>query len=152
MNIFKWLVSRKYRYHYGMFKGVENMIWNNEFKRFKLITDREAVRREYDNARSKLYILETQLKSFPEDKAKWTDEQKRVEDKKTLIVLNIEGEKNGDGSVAKQGYKDQMRDFDLEINGSGKTNEFPKGLQGVNQQIDGLRELQALTKAYLKTL
>lgn len=150
--MFKWLFSREYRYFYKMFKGTQNMIWNNEFKRFKLSVDREKVRQEYDSDAIKLSVIEAELKSFPEDKSKWTDEQKRLEDKKTLLVQAIDGVRNGDGSIARPGHKDRMRDLDLEINGSKKTNEFPEGIQGISQDLDGLRELRLLVKKYLKSL
>ena len=135
-----------------MLQGVENMIWNNEFRRFKSKEDRESIRREYDGAQAKLSIIEAQILAFPEDKTKWTDDQKRVEDAKALLVRDIEGELNGDGTVARPGYKHKMRDLDLEIHGSPKTNEFPDGVEGIDQQIEGLRQLQALTKRYIKTL
>ena len=42
--------------------------------------------------------------------------------------------------------------FDLEVEGSWKTNEYPDGVQGLNQQIDALRELQIMLLDYLKSI
>lgn len=135
-----------------MLRGVEKMIWNNEFKKYERLLEREEIRREYDGASAKLSIVEAQIKGLPEDKSKWTDEQKRLEDQRVILSGDINGLVDGNGNKTKLGYKDQMRDIDLEVYGSGRTNEFPDGLAGINQNLDSIRKLQAITKAYVKTL
>ena len=144
--------SQKKKYFKKKLHGVQCMIWVTEFKKEKTIALRESVRQEYDGATAKLQVLETQIKSLPEDQTKWTDEQKRILDQKTLLVRDIEGVRNGDGTVARLGYKDHMKDLDLEIYGSPKTNEFPDGVNGMTQQIEGLHELKGILKKFIKTL
>ena len=128
------------------------MIWDLEFKREKTSILRENIRHEYDGACAKLQIIETQIKSLPEDKTKWTDEQKRLEDQKVLLLQDIEGVRNGDGTVAKPGYKDVMGEMDVQISGSDKTQEYPDGINGIAQQIQGLRELQQILRNYIKRI
>lgn len=133
-------------------EGVQKMIWDLEFKREKTSILRENTRKEYDGACSKLQVIETQIKALPENKKDWTDEQKRLEDQKVLLVQDIEGVRNGDGSVAKPGYKDVMGEMDVQIHGSGKTQEYPDGINGIAQQIQGLRELQQILKMFIKKI
>jgi hypothetical protein len=116
------------------------MIWDLEFKREKTLMIREEVRREYDGTTAKLNVVETQIKSLPEDRKLWTDEQRRLDDKK--ILLEKDREK----------YIQQMKVMDLDVHGSKKTNEFPDGVDGITQQLEALRELQGILKSYIKTL
>lgn len=146
------MFNKKKKYFKKKLDAVVCMTWDLEFKREKTLQMREDLRREYDGACAKLQVIETQLAALPEDKTKWTDEQKRLEDQKTLLVRDIEGVKNGDGTVARAGYKDSLRDLDLEVHGSKKTNEFPDGLNGMDQQIEGLVSLQGHLKQFIKTL
>ena len=133
-------------------EAVQRMIWDLEFKRFKVSVARERTRHTLDGANAKLQIIETKISSLPPDQSSWTDEQKRILDEKTLLVQDIDGLRNGDGSVARMGYKDMLKDMDLEIHGSGKTQEFPDGVNGIAQQIEALRDLQSVLRQYLKQL
>ena len=144
--------NQKKNYFKKKLEGVQKMIWDLEFKREKTSVLRENLRREYDGACAKLQIIETQIKSLPEDKQKWTDEEKRLEDQKVLLLQDIEGERNGDGTVAKPGYKDMMQEMDVQISGSGKTQEYPDGINGIAKQIQGLRELQQILRMYMRKI
>lgn len=146
------MFNQKKKYFIKKLEGVQKMIWDLEFKTEKVSVVREGLRREYDGAKAKLESIENRIKTFPIEKTKWTDEQKRVEDEKNVLILNIEGLRNGDGSISRAGYKDHLRDLDLEINGSPKNKEFPEGLNGIVQQIVGLRELQGILKMYIKKI
>ena len=146
------MFNQKKKYFKKKLEGVQKMIWDLEFKREKTSILRENIRKEYDGAYSKLQVIETQIKALPEDKKEWTDEQKRLEDQKVLLVQDIEGVRNGDGSVAKPGYKDVMGEMDVQIHGSEKSQEYPDGINGIAQQIQGLRELQQILRMYIKKI
>lgn len=126
--------------------AIMKMVADMEFKREKSLVIREGVRQEYDNVKSKLDIINTQLKSFPElkegedKKLKWTDEQNRVDDERVLLEKELSALIN------------QMEGIDLDVNGSRKTNDYPDGYQGLNQQLEALRELLTIVKGYIKTL
>lgn len=133
-------------------QAVQYQIWDFDFKKEKTLEIREGIRQEYDGALARLATVEAQIKSLPEDQTKWTDEQKHLLDTKALLLRDIEGEKNGDGSIARAGYKDILKSMDLEVYGSGKTNEYPDGVNGIDQQLDALRDLYGKLTNYIKTL
>src|SRR3990167_195870 len=120
--------------------GVQCMIWDLEFKRFKTLYVREQIRQEYDGLRSKLEILKTQLASEKDKSSLSVDEFKRLEDTQVTLDKDIERKKQ------------QMAGLDVEINGAKPSAENPEGHQGINETIEALRELQNVTKAYIKDL
>jgi len=116
------------------------MIEDLLFKRFKTREIREDIRQEYDNQKSKLSLLESQIKA---EEAKPTMEKgdfARLGDEKVLLERDIER------------YLQQMKALDLEIQGSNPTAEFHDGVQGINDQLDALRELAEMLKEYIKNL
>lgn len=116
------------------------MIEDLLFKRFKTREIREDIRQEYDNQKSKLSLLESQIKA---EEAKPTMEKgdfARLGDEKVLLERDIER------------YLQQMKALDLEIQGSKPTAEFHDGVQGINDQLDALRELAEMLKEYIKNL
>lgn len=138
-------VSRLYLTHKktskkGHFKqklqGVQEMIWDLQFKVFKTREIREDIRREYDQMVSRLVSLDNQLKNFPEDGN--IDEKKRIEDQITLATRD------------RDRFLAQMKQLDLEIEGSKPTNEYPDGVSGVNARIDSLRELEGMLKDWIE--
>lgn len=133
-------MNKKKDYFKKKLEGVQRMIWDNEFKREKTLMIREEVRVNYDNTKAKLDVVETQIKALPEDKKKWTDEQKRLED--TKIILDKDAER----------AVEQLKGLDLEVYGSLKTNQFPEGHDGIDQTLDALRELQGMIKSYITKL
>lgn len=147
-KLFDW----KYKYFRKKLHGVECMLADIEFKRFKSLEIREDVRLAYDNTQAKIQQLNEQIKTFPEIKAteevarekekkeKWTDEQGRVEDQRILL------ERDRDRYLA------QMKQIDLDVHGSPKTNEYPDGVSGIDDQIDSLQELKGMVKSYIKSL
>src|SRR3990167_2785446 len=114
-------------------KGVLNLILDLEFKRFKTQEIREDIRREYDNKKSRLSVLEERIKVGPQ-KGEDIGEFKRLEDTKVILERDIGR------------YEGQMKQLDLEVAGSNPTAEYPDGVQGINQQIDNLRELSEMLK------
>lgn len=121
-------------------KGVQCMIWDLEFKRFKTQYVREQIRQEYDQLRSKLEILKTQIAAEKDKPSLSVDEFKRLEDQEVLLNKDIERK------VA------QMKGLDVEISGARPSAENPEGHQGLNETLDALRELKDVTTSYLKTL
>lgn len=134
------MFNKKRKYFNWKLNAVQKMIWDMEFKREKTLMIREGIRNEYDAIQSKLHIVNTQIEALPVNKEKWTDEQKRLDDQKILLIRDSERLVN------------QMKSLDLEVYGSKKTNEYPEGVDGIDQQLDALRELQAMIKGYIKSL
>lgn len=146
------MFSQKKKYFKKKLQAVQGQLWDWEFKKEKTIMVRESIRQEYDGAQARLASIDSQIKSLPENKTKWTDEQKRLEDQRILLVRDIEGEVDGQGTKTRNGYKDTLMALDFEVNGSPKTNQFPEGLNGINQQLDALRELKEMLIQFIKTL
>ena len=134
MNIFSW----QYRYFQSKIRGVEKMILDLEFKRFKTLEIREEVRQVYDNTQSRLSVLLEQIKKETETPTLEKGDFARLEDQKVLMERDIER------------YKKQMDGLDLEVNGSKPTNEYPEGIQGINSQLESLHELKLMLRDYLK--
>ena len=120
--------------------GVQAMIWDLLFKRAKTQSIREDIRVEFDNLKSKLSTLETQIETQKKTPTMEAGDIARLDDQKVLLDKDIER------------LLAQMKGLDLEVSGSKATNEYPDGVQGINQQIDALRELQIMLKSYLKEL
>ena len=157
--MFNW----KRRYFKNKLRGVEKTICDLEFKRFKTREIREEVRQEYDHAKAGIAALEAQIraqKANPDQvcpKHSPTpgkegpceceykgplskDEVERLYDK--IELLNRDSGR----------YLEQMKGLDLEVSGSGPTEEYPEGIQGINQQLEALRELKAMIKDYQRQL
>lgn len=134
------MFNKKKKYFNRKLEGVQKTIWDFEFKREKTLMLREEVRKEFDGSQAKLDIISRQISSLPQDKSKWLDEQKQLEDKKVLLERDIER------------LKDQMKGLDLDVSGSKPTNDFPEGIEGINQQLDALRELQVMVKDFISKI
>lgn len=116
--------------------GVQRMVWDLEFKRFKTREIREEVRQTYDNQKSRQFSLKEQLNNKElkkEELANIKDEIERLD-------------------VQLKRYEEQMKGLDLEVEGSKPTNELPDGHDGINQTLDSLRELQQMIKSYIHEL
>lgn len=164
------MFNAKKDYFREKLKSVEKLIWDLEFKRFKTREIREEVRQEYDSQNSKFAVIDTQIKSQLKDptkvcevhnpekgaEAKHKDHGKcvceyidnhmdvneieRLYDQKTLIKRDIER------------FLAQIKNLDLETEGSVPTPELQEGYQGIAQQLDALRELQGMLKSYVQQL
>lgn len=121
-------------------ESVQKMIWDMEFKRFKTLEIREEVREEYDNSKSKLNVLEAEIAKQATTPTMEEGEVKRLDDQKVLLERDI------------QRYEAQMKSLDLEVAGSPQTNDYPDGVQGIEQQLESLRELEIMVKDYIKEL
>jgi chromosome segregation ATPase len=134
------IFNKQKRYFQSKYDGVKKMTWDLEFKRFKTKEIREDIRAEYDGLKSKLSILDEQIKSEKDKPTMKKGERARLKDKKTIFERDIKR------------YEDQMAGLDMEIQGSKATEELPDGYQGINQQLDALRELEGMVKDYIKKL
>lgn len=132
-----WPVSRKQHFK-NKLEGVGKMIWDLEFKLFKVREIREDMRREYDNSKSKLSILQEQIKNWPKDKDE--GDRKRLEDDEVRLTKKIED------------YERQLEGLDIECNGAAPSAQAPNGIQGISQQIDSLQELKGMLKEWIKNL
>lgn len=142
MNMVKYITNWKYRYFSRKLKGVKSMILDLEFKRFKTREIREEVRQTYDTSKAKLLSLETTIKQEKDKQGKGMAEGDiaRLEDETVRLKRDIER------------YAAQIRQMDIDVEGSRETNEFPDGVAGINQQIDSLRELEGMLRDYIKGL
>lgn len=117
---------------------VQRMIWDLEFKRHKTLQLREKVRQEYDNLKARLQIIQARLDSMKGKES--TDEYKGIQDEQTRANLSLKS------------YEEQMTAMDTDVNGSPKTNQYPEGYEGINDQLGALRELVVMLKDYQKSL
>mgnify|MGYP001559573048 CR=1 FL=1 len=134
------MFNKQKRYFRKKLDGVQKMVWDLEFKKAKTQSIREEIRVEYDNMRSKLATLENQITIQKEKPTMEAGDIARLDDQKVLLDKDIER------------LLGQMKGLDLEVSGSKSTAEFPDGVQGINQQIDALRELQIMLNAYIKEI
>ena len=134
------MFNKEKKYFQKKLKGVQYMIWDLQFKRAKTKMIREEIRMEYDNCNSRLSVLQDEIKKQAEKPSMEKGEIARLDDKKVLLDRDIER------------FLGQMKGLDLEINGSKPTQEYQDGVQGINHQLDALRELQGMLKDYIKSL
>lgn len=115
------------------FEGVEKMIYDLEFKRFKTCEIREGIRKDYDVLRARKESLDKQVGNTPEDNT-------RIEDTKVVVnrdVSRLEG---------------QIKRLDDEVNGRVPNQEDHEGVIGINEQIDSLRELRNMLKDWIRSI
>ena|SRR3990167_5819784 len=134
------MFNQQKKYFKQKLYGVQRMIWDLEFKRFKTLEIREDVRQEYDKSKARFEITETQIKTQKENPTMEAEDIAKLEDQIAIVKRDIER------------YESQLKAMDLDVFGSKPTNEFPDGASGINDQLDSLRELQIMIKEYIKSL
>ena len=134
------LFNKQKKHFKDKLQGVQRMIWDLEFKKAKTQSIREDIRVEFDNLKGKLNTLETQIETQKKTPTMEAGDIARLDDNKVLLDKDIER------------LLGQMKGLDLEVSGSKKTAEYPDGIQGIDQQLDALRELQLMLAAYIKEL
>ena len=146
MKIIKYLTDWKYRYFSRKLRGVQSMIVDLEFKRFKTSEIREEVRQTYDQHKAKLLSIETTI-THEREKSKTGDVKAmpdgdiaRLDDEVARLKQEI------------QRYEAQINAMDVDVNGANPTSENPEGFAGINQQLDSLRELEGMVRDYIKNL
>ena len=125
-------MNRK-NYFKSKIKRFEAMIWDLEFQRYAKAQTREEFREEYDQLMSRKDALDkVKLNKTKEE------EQKKLDEQKEAINLKI-------ASVYKQ-----MILIDAETNGLGPCEEYPEGIQSINNKIDIVRQLIQKTKDFIR--
>ena len=117
-------------------RGVEKMAWDLEFKLFKTREIREGIRKLYSDNKARLLDLDEKLKDWkekPEDKP-------AAEDRKALLTRDLER------------MESQLKQLDIEIQGTRPTNEYPEGYPGVSGEIDSMVELKGMLENHIKSL
>lgn len=109
-------------------------IWDLQFKAFKTREVREGIRQEYDYVQAQLKSLEEKIPTAT------PDEVGRLKDQKELAERDLKR------------FVLQMRELDLEVEGSRPTVEMPNGHDGVMMQIDSLRELETMLTDWISGL
>lgn len=170
-----YMFNKQKDYFKNKLRGIQAMIWDLEFKRYKTFYVREQIRQEYDNCRSRMEILKTQISSEAEklkpQLPNWKQETDgKLETTQVFIKRNQDFfdktpevrkqidefgrleddlerlEKEVEKKVA------QMKSLDIEVQGSKPTAELPEGHQGINETLSALHELIQVTKKYTKEL
>ena len=107
--------------------GTRKMIWDLEFKKFKTREIREEIRREYDNKKQALHANEQAVK-VEKDKG----EKASLEDKIVILKRDIER------------HESQLRDIDAQIDGAKPSSDYPEGVMGISEEIDSMRQIEAM--------
>lgn len=115
------------------YEGVQKMIWDLEFKVFKTREIREDIRKEYDFMQARIEGFKKQITETAAD----AEERKRLEDQLALAER--------DSTRMLQ----QLKQLDLEVNGSKPTSEYPDGATGIVNQIESLHELKDMLHSWL---
>ena len=130
------MFNQKKKFFKRQIQGTEAKIWVTEFSIYKKLQLREAVRKEYDMARSRLESLVKTIES-EETKKLSQDEQNRLKDQKELLERDINK------------LKDQIDGLDIEVNGTTPNEKYREGVQGEMQVLDMYRELIVQLKDYM---
>ena len=142
------MFNKQKKYFKQKLDGVQKMIWDLEFKRFKTREIREQIRQEYDNLKAKLSALETQIKQEAEKPTMEKGDIAKLDDQKVLLERDIKRKAEGDDGLQIIG----MKQLDMQINGLAPSSDYPDGVQGINDQLEALRELGEILKDYIKSL
>ena len=113
-------------------------IWNKEFEIFQKRGIREGIRKEHEYLSARLDKIKTDIENWSKDADQ--GEKARREDDKVRTEADIKK------------LQDQMRGFDLEIEGCKPCVEYPEGLMGLTGEIEGLKEVQYSIEDWIKQL
>lgn len=165
-----WFQNKKKKYFKHKLDGVQKMIWDFEFKREKTLVIREEVRREYDGTNSKIHLIKTKVKAQLKDPALICEVHNPEPGKEKALaaagkctciyndshlpIADIERLYDEADLLQRDSerYVAQMKQMDIDVNGSPKTNEYPEGHDGIKQQLESLRELKIMIQEYLKKI
>jgi len=111
------------------FEGTQKMIWDLEFKVFKTREIREDIRVEYESMQSRIQSYKQQIK----DGVQGIDQLTLAERDAGRLLA-------------------QIKQLDIEVNGTKPTNEHPDGATGITHQIDSLRELRGMLQDWIYKL
>ena len=164
------MFNKQKKYFQSKLDGVQKMVWDIEFKRFKTREIREEIRQEYDNLKSKLSVIQTKIASQKKDPTKICEIHNPGEGKEKvhkdkgkceceyidnhIEIAEIEGQYDQEILLSRdiERFIGQMKGLDLEIEGCKPNAEYHDGVQGINDQLAALRELQGMLKDYINGL
>ena len=168
--MFNLFTSQKKQYFQRKLVAMKKMIWDLEFKRDKSLYVKEGFRQEYDRTQAKLHIILEQIKGQLVTPDKICAVHNQVEGKEKvhkdkgkcvceyienhIDVAEIEGLYDQKELLTRdiERLKGKMNDIDLSIHGSTPTNQYPEGVEGINDELEAIRELEIITKEYTKNL
>ena len=116
----------KKKYFNQMLKDLANVIYQQEFQRWKALAVREQLRREYDQANDAF----ARISAHPDQEAVKT-EKDQIETRLNQI-------------------KGQMDDMDLRINGTTPNETHPEGVIGLTQKLESSVEMREYIRAFVK--
>lgn len=128
------MFNQKKKYFKLKARNVQKMIWDLEFKIFKVRELREGIRLDRDRALETVHALDAEIKRDHEPET-----LKELEAQKKLHQENAER------------FEKQLKMLDVEIEGQPAEGDNP-GVQGINDQLAGLRELVKMINEYLREL
>ena len=131
--------NEKKKYFAKKIDAVRKSIWDLEFKRDKTLTIKEEVRQTYDNTKSKIASIESQIELLKDDKSKKGDVANMKDD---ITRLQQDAER----------YEAQMVQLEMEVFGAKPSAENPQGVQGINHTIDAYQELLVMLQEYSKKI
>lgn len=128
-------LNTQQKYFKAKLDGVQKTIWDLEFKRFKTREIREEIRVEYDGMKGRVATLDAQL----------------VETLDKKVKADLQAQRDEAESTANR-YLGQMKGLDIGVGGSGPSEDYPDGVQGINQQLEALHELEQMINDYVKVI
>jgi len=128
-----WKPSKKSHFK-NKLEGVQKMIYDLEFKKFKTKEIREDIRKERDMMLARLEAINLKIKNTT------GDDKAHAEDDKVLVERDVAR------------FEAQIKQLDEEIYGAKPSADNHDGVTGITQQIDSLRELQGMLKGWIKQL
>jgi predicted translin family RNA/ssDNA-binding protein len=115
-------------------------LWDLELEKFTALNLREDTRQEYDQAKSRLSLLQAKIDSEKTSPTMEKGDIARLDDDKVRAEKEVERLQN------------KLRDFDIYIQGSKPCEAYREGVQGLNDKIDSARSMIAMAANYHKQL
>ena len=114
-------------------KGTKRMVWDLEFKIFKLLEMKEDLIKEFDFMNSKIDTLNKKIEAEKDKEVK-----ANLKDQLELAQIdanNLEG---------------QMQGIDLQVYGTKKSEQYPEGVMGTTEELENLEAFIGLIEDYVK--
>lgn len=133
------------KYFLSKIRGVDHLILDLEFKRFKMQEVREEIRDTYDARKAQILSIQERIKlendKKSDDKTKMSEgDIKRLEDD----IVRSEADRDR--------FLNQIKGIDLQLDGAKPSPENPEGAQGMEEQLEALRELKDMLRDYMQRL
>jgi septal ring factor EnvC (AmiA/AmiB activator) len=126
------MFNNKKKYFKAMLSDIEKAIWEVEFRKFTAMNEREAIRRQYDQAQDAL----TRMKAQPTPKEGLTEKQKSEIDLAERYVAQLTRE---------------LKAIDDTIVGGQPSEELPNGAEGLDSKLKAWVGRREYIKSFIKT-